>query len=86
MEEHLFAVAHSGRDIHPAYAALQAKIAKLYGPQDGLDQYAIMQYAMTAEMGKPVSYTRPPFVDLSDARKAEIEKTLREQRVQLGRI
>ncbi len=82
----LFAVAHSGKDIHPAYAALQAKIARLYGAKDGLDQYAIMQYAMTAEMGKPVSYTRPPFVDLSDVRKAEIEKTLREQRVQLGRI
>ena len=82
----LFAVAHSGKDIHPAYAALQAKIAKLYGARDGLDQYAIMQYAMTAEMGKAVSYTRPPFVDLSDARKAEIEKTLREQQIKLGRL
>jgi dihydrodipicolinate synthase/N-acetylneuraminate lyase len=82
----LFAVARSGKDIHGPYAALQAKIAKLYGPQDGLDQYGIMQYAMTVEMGKPASYQRPPFVDLSDARKAKIEKTLREQRVKLGRI
>jgi 4-hydroxy-tetrahydrodipicolinate synthase len=82
----LFAVAHSGKDIHPAYAALQAKIAKLYGAKDGLDQYGIMQYAMTAEMGKAASYQRPPFVDLSDARKAEIEKTLREQQIKLGRI
>jgi 4-hydroxy-tetrahydrodipicolinate synthase len=82
----LFAVARAGRDIHPAYAALQAKIAQLYGPKDGLDQYGIMQYAMTAEMGKPASFQRPPFVDLSDARKAEIEKTLREQQVKLGRI
>jgi 4-hydroxy-tetrahydrodipicolinate synthase len=82
----LFAVARSGKDIHGTYATLQAKIAKLYGPKDGLDQYGIMQYAMTAEMGKPASFQRPPFVDLSDARKAEIEKTLREQRVQLGRI
>ena len=82
----LFAVARSGKPIHPAYAALQAKIAKLYGAKDGLDQYAIMQYAMTAEMGKAVSYMRPPFVDLSDARKAEIEKTLREQQVKLGRL
>jgi 4-hydroxy-tetrahydrodipicolinate synthase len=82
----LFAVARSGKDIHPAYAALQTKIAKLYGARDGIDQYAIMQYAMTFEMGKPASFPRPPFLDLSPARKAEIEKTLREQRVQLGRI
>jgi dihydrodipicolinate synthase/N-acetylneuraminate lyase len=45
-----------------------------------------MQYAMTAEMGKAASYTRPPFVDLSDARKAEIEKTLRDQQIKLGRL
>jgi len=82
----LFAVARSGKDIHPAYAALQTKIAQLYGARDGIDQYSIMQYAMTFEMGKPASYPRPPFVDLSPARKAEIEKTLKEQRVQLGRI
>lgn len=82
----LFAVARSGKDIHGPYSALEAKIAKLYGPKDGLDQYGIMQYAMTAEMGKPASFQRPPFVDLSDARKAEIENTLREQRVKLGRI
>jgi dihydrodipicolinate synthase/N-acetylneuraminate lyase len=82
----LFAVAHSGKDIHPAYAALQTKIAKLYGARDGIDQYSIMQYAMTAEMGKPASYPRPPFIDLSDARKAEIEKTLREQQIKLGRL
>ena len=82
----LFAVARSGKDIHPAYAALQAKIAKLYGARDGIDQYSIMQYAMTLEMGKPASYPRPPFVDLSPARKAEIEKTLREQQVKLGRL
>ena len=82
----LFAVARSGKDIHPAYAALGAKIQKLYGARDGIDQYSIMQYAMTYEMGKPASYPRPPFVDLSPARKAEIEKTLKEQRVQLGRI
>ena len=80
----LFAVARSGKDIHPTYAALQAKIAQLYGAQDGIDQYGIMQYAMTFEMGKPASYQRPPFVDLSDARKAAIEKTLRDQRVKLG--
>ena len=77
-------MARSGKPIHPAYAALQAKIAQLYGPQDGIDQYGIMQYAMTFEMGKPASYQRPPFVDLSDARKAAIEKTLRDQRVKLG--
>ncbi|HKD47796.1 MAG TPA: dihydrodipicolinate synthase family protein [Rhizomicrobium sp.] len=82
----LFAVARSGKDFHGPYAALQAKIAQLYGPKDGLDQYGIMQYAMTTEMGKPASFQRPPFVDLSDARKAEIEETLREQRVKLGRI
>lgn len=82
----LFAVARSGKDLHPAYAALQSKIAQLYGPQDGINQYGIMQYAMTFEMGKPASFQRPPFVDLSDARKAAIEKTLREQKVQLGRI
>jgi 4-hydroxy-tetrahydrodipicolinate synthase len=82
----LFAVARSGKDIHGPYTALQAKIAKLYGPRDGLDQYAIMQYAMTAEMGKPASYQRPPFVDLSAARRAQIEKTLREQQIKLGRL
>ena len=80
----LFAVARSGKPIHPSYAALQAKIAQLYGPQDGIDQYGIMQYAMTFEMGKPASYQRPPFVDLSDARKAAIEKTLREQGMKVG--
>ena len=73
-------------DIHAPYTALGAKIAGLYGAKDGLDGYGIMQYAMTAEMGKPASFQRPPFVDLTDARKAAIEKTLREQRVQLGRI
>ncbi len=72
----LFAVARSGKDIHATYAALGAKITGLYGPKDGLDQYAIMQYAMTVEMGKPATYQRPPFVDLSDARKAAIEKYL----------
>jgi len=41
---------------------------------------------MTFEMGKPASFPRPPFVDLSPARKAEIEKTLREQQVKIGRI
>ena len=82
----LFAVARSGADIHAPYTALGAKIAGLYGAKDGLDGYGIMQYAMTAEMGKPASFQRPPFVDLTDARKAAIEKTLREQRVQLGRI
>ena len=82
----LFAVARSGKDIHPAYAALQAKIAQLYGARDGIDQYSIMQYAMTYEMGKPASYPRPPFIDLSDARKAAIEKTLKDQRVQIGRL
>ena len=80
----LFAVARAGKDIHPAYTALQTKIAQLYGARDGIDQYGIMQYAMTFEMGKAASFQRPPFVDLSDARKAEIEKTLREQRVKLG--
>jgi hypothetical protein len=29
---------------------------------------------------------RPPFVDLSDVRKAEIEKILREQQIKLGRL
>jgi 4-hydroxy-tetrahydrodipicolinate synthase len=82
----LFAVARSGKDIHSTYAGLQTKIAQLYGPQDGIDQYSIMQYAMTYEMGKPASYPRPPFVDLSDARKAAIVKTLKDQRVQVGRI
>ena len=82
----LFAVARSGKDIHPAYAALQTKIAQLYGARDGIDQYSIMQYAMTFEMGKPASFPRPPFIDLSAARKAEIEKTLRAQQVKLGRI
>ena len=76
----LFAVARSGKDIHVPYTKLQEKIAGLYGARDGLDQYGIMQYAMTTEMGKPQSYQRPPFVDLSDARKAAIEKYLRESR------
>lgn len=73
----LFAVARSGKDVHGPYVALQKKIAGLYGSRDGLDQYGIMQYAMTTAMGKPASYQRPPFTDLSAARKAEIERYMR---------
>jgi 4-hydroxy-tetrahydrodipicolinate synthase len=73
----LFAVARSGKDVHGAYVALQKKIAGLYGSRDGLDQYGIMQYAMTVQMGKPASFQRPPFTDLSAARKAEIERYIR---------
>jgi 4-hydroxy-tetrahydrodipicolinate synthase len=73
----LFAVARSGKDVHGPYTALQQKIAGLYGSKDGLDGYGIMQYAMTVEMGKPASYQRPPFTDLTTTRKAEIEKYIR---------
>ena len=36
-----------------------------------------MQYAMTVQIGKLASYQRPPFTDLSAARKAEIGNYLR---------
>lgn len=40
----------------------------------------IMQYAMTVEMGKPASFQRPPFTDLTPARKAEIERYVKTDR------
>ncbi len=73
----IYAASRAGKDIHPLFEKVQDLMNQHFGHDEPKSSYSLMQYAMTTEMGHPQSYQRPPFMDLSDARKAQIMQAFR---------
>lgn len=70
----VFAAFRAGKDYHAPLAKLrdQEKLLR----DGGVNSYGPMKYALSLQMGTPQTYQRPPFLDVTDAQKAAIQRGL----------
>ncbi len=70
----VFADFRAGKDYHPAVARWRA--AQQLLREGGVFGYGPMKYALSLEMGTPLTYARPPNLDVTEEQKAAIQRGL----------